>query len=126
MTNLQTLDSLTFNGLPPPLGITVSGSGTGVITITGSASAADYQTWLQQIEFSNPSAAHQTSRASLSRAEPRPGMSTDAFVGTDVLKARMKKRRRPPNYFAATVSYLPHCCEAARRNFNMSAGGCVQ
>jgi hypothetical protein len=54
LTNPQADDSLTFNGTPPA-GITVSGSGTGVITLTGVVSAADYQTALQQILFSNAS-----------------------------------------------------------------------
>ena len=52
LTNPQALDSLTFNG-PAPGGIIVSGSGTSVITLTGAASAADYQTALQQITFAN-------------------------------------------------------------------------
>ncbi len=52
LTNPQALDSLTFNG-PAPGSIIVSGSGTGVITLTGAASAADYQTALQQITFAN-------------------------------------------------------------------------
>ncbi len=52
LTNPQALDSLTFNG-PAPGSIIVSGSGTSVITLTGAASAADYQTALQQITFNN-------------------------------------------------------------------------
>ena len=54
LTNPQALDRLTFNGLPPG-SISVSGSGTSVITLTstGAASAADYQTALQQIRFEN-------------------------------------------------------------------------
>src|SRR5207247_2078123 len=52
LTNPQALDTLTFNG--PALGsIIVSGSGTSVITLTGAASAADYQTALHQITFHN-------------------------------------------------------------------------
>ena len=57
LTNPQALDSLTFNG-PAPGSIIVSGSGTSVITLTGAASAADYQTALLQITFdagTNPS-----------------------------------------------------------------------
>jgi hypothetical protein len=52
LTNPQALDSLTFNG-PAPGSIIVSGSGTSVITLTGAASAADYQTALRQITFDN-------------------------------------------------------------------------
>ena len=52
LTNAQALDILTFNGLAPG-GINVLGSGTGVITLTGAASAADYQTALLQITFAN-------------------------------------------------------------------------
>ena len=52
LTNPQALDSLTFNG-PPPGSISVSGSGTSAITLTGAASAADYQTALLQITFNN-------------------------------------------------------------------------
>ena len=52
LTNPQALDSLTFNGLPPG-SISVAGSGTSVITLTGAGSAADYQTALQQIKFDN-------------------------------------------------------------------------
>ena len=57
LTNPQALDSLTFNG-PAPGSIIVSGLGTSVITLTGAASAADYQTALLQITFdtgTNPS-----------------------------------------------------------------------
>ena len=50
LTNPQALDSLTFNG-PAPGSIIVSGLGTSVITLTGAASAADYQTALLQITF---------------------------------------------------------------------------
>ena len=50
LTNPQALDSLTFNG-PAPGSIIVSGSGTSEITLTGAASAADYQAALQQIVF---------------------------------------------------------------------------
>ncbi len=55
LTNPQAFDSLTFNGLPPG-SIVVSGSGTSVITLTGTgaASATDYQTALRQITFQNP------------------------------------------------------------------------
>ena len=53
LTNPQAFDSLTFND-PPPGSIIVSGSGTSVITLTGAASAADYQTALRQITFDNP------------------------------------------------------------------------
>ena len=52
LTNPQTDDVLTFDGAPPP-GITVSGSGTSAITLTGVASSASYQAALQQIKFSN-------------------------------------------------------------------------
>jgi hypothetical protein len=60
LTNPQALDSLTFNGLAPG-SINVSGSGTSVITLTGTgaASADDYEAALQQIKFNttdpNPS-----------------------------------------------------------------------
>ena len=53
LTNPQALDSLTFNG-PPLGGIIVSGSGTSVITLTGAASAADYQTALLRIRSTTP------------------------------------------------------------------------
>ena len=53
LTNPQALDRLTFTG-PAPGGIIVAGSGTSVITLTGAASAADYQTALRQITFDNP------------------------------------------------------------------------
>ena len=52
LTNPQALDRLTFTG-PAPGSIIVSGSGTSVITLTGAASAADYQTALRQITFDN-------------------------------------------------------------------------
>ena len=52
LTNPQTDDILTFEGIPPA-GIAVSGSGTNVVTLTGAASSASYQTALQQIAFSN-------------------------------------------------------------------------
>ena len=52
LTNGDPLGSLTFNGAPPG-GISVFGSGTHQITLTGAASAADYQTALQQITFNN-------------------------------------------------------------------------
>ena len=52
LTNPQTDDVLTFEGTPPP-GITVSGSGSSVVTLTGGASSVSYQTALQQIKFSN-------------------------------------------------------------------------
>jgi hypothetical protein len=52
LTNPQALDSLTFNG-PAPGSINVLGSGGSVITLTGAASAADYQTALRQITFDN-------------------------------------------------------------------------
>ena len=52
LTNPQADDVLTFDGTPPT-GIAVSGSGTSVITLTGVASSASYQTALQQIKFSN-------------------------------------------------------------------------
>ena len=57
LTNPQALDRLTFNGTAPG-GIIVSGSGTSAITLTGAASAADYQAALLQIRFdagTNPS-----------------------------------------------------------------------
>ena len=51
LTNPQALDSLTFNG-PAPGSIIVSGSGTSeILTLTGAASAADYQAALLQITF---------------------------------------------------------------------------
>ena len=51
LTNPQASDSLTFNG-PAPGSIIVSGSGTrAILTLTGAASAADYQTALLQITF---------------------------------------------------------------------------
>ena len=52
LTNPQALDRLTFTG-PAPGSIIVAGSGTSAITLTGAASAADYQTALQQITFDN-------------------------------------------------------------------------
>jgi hypothetical protein len=54
VTNPQALDILTFTG-PFPGSINVSGSGSSVITLTGTgaASAADYQTALLQIRFDN-------------------------------------------------------------------------
>ena len=52
LTNPQTDDVLTFDGAPPP-GITVSGSGTSAMTLTGVTSSAAYQAALQQIKFSN-------------------------------------------------------------------------
>ena len=52
LTNPQALDRLTFTG-PAPGSIIVAGSGTSVITLTGAASAADYQTALRQITFDN-------------------------------------------------------------------------
>ncbi|HEY9378307.1 MAG TPA: hypothetical protein VIQ02_14580, partial [Jiangellaceae bacterium] len=52
LTNPDTDDVLEFNG-PAPGSIIVSGSGTSAITLTGAASAADYQTALLQITFDN-------------------------------------------------------------------------
>src|SRR4029077_3466726 len=52
LTNPQALDRLTFNGAAPG-GIIVTGSGTSAITLTGAASAADYQAALLQIRFDN-------------------------------------------------------------------------
>ena len=54
LTNPQALDRLTFNG-PAPGSIIVAGSipVTGILTLTGAASAADYQTALRQITFDN-------------------------------------------------------------------------
>ena len=52
LTNPQALDRLTFTG-PAPGSIIVAGSGTSAITLTGAASAADYQTALRQITFDN-------------------------------------------------------------------------
>ena len=52
LTNPQALDRLTFNG-PAPGSIIVAASGTSVITLTGAASAADYQAALRQITFDN-------------------------------------------------------------------------
>jgi hypothetical protein len=52
LTNPQALDSLTFNG-PAPGSINVLGSGGSVITLTGAASADDYEAALRQITFDN-------------------------------------------------------------------------
>ena len=54
LTNPDTDDVLVFNGTPP-LGITafLYDPGTGILTLTGAASLAAYQTALQQISFDN-------------------------------------------------------------------------
>ena len=52
LTNGDPLGSLTFNGAAPG-GIFVVGSGTHLITLTGTASLAAYQTALQQITYNN-------------------------------------------------------------------------
>ena len=52
LTNGDPLGSLTFNGAAPG-GISVFGSGTHLITLTGTASLAAYQTALQQITYNN-------------------------------------------------------------------------
>jgi VCBS repeat-containing protein len=54
LTNPDTDDVLVFNGTPP-LGITASlyDLGTGILTLTGTASLAAYQTALHQITFDN-------------------------------------------------------------------------
>ena len=52
LTNPQADDVLTFDGVAPG-SIIVSGSGTSVITLTGTASSGDYQLALQQIKFDN-------------------------------------------------------------------------
>ncbi len=52
LTNGDPLGSLTFNGAAPG-GISVVGSGTHLITLTGTASLAAYQTALQQITYNN-------------------------------------------------------------------------
>jgi hypothetical protein len=54
LTNHDTDDVLVFNGTPPP-GITASvyDPGTGILTLTGTASLVAYQTALQQITFDN-------------------------------------------------------------------------
>jgi hypothetical protein len=56
LTNRAANDVLTFNGTPPS-GITASAYNptTGVLTLTGSASHAAYQTAIQQITFNNTS-----------------------------------------------------------------------
>jgi len=54
LRNPHTNDVLVFNGTPPT-GITASAynPATGILTLTGTASLADYQTALQQITFDN-------------------------------------------------------------------------
>jgi hypothetical protein len=54
LTNPDTDDVLVFNGTPPA-GITASAynAGTGILTLTGTASLAAYQTALRQITFDN-------------------------------------------------------------------------
>jgi hypothetical protein len=52
LTNGDPLGSLRFNG-PTPGSILVFGSGTHQITLSGAASAADYQTALHQITYNN-------------------------------------------------------------------------
>ena len=52
LTNGDPLGGLTFTGAAPG-GIVVFGSGTHQITLSGAASAADYQTALQQITYNN-------------------------------------------------------------------------
>ena len=59
LTNPDTDDVLEFNG-PAPGSIIVSGSGTSLIMLTGAASAAAYQTALQQITFDNTGATPST------------------------------------------------------------------
>ena len=52
LTNPHTDDVLLFNGAPPA-GITVDSSVPGILTLTGTASLAAYQTALRQITFDN-------------------------------------------------------------------------
>ena len=52
LTNGDLLGSLEFNGIPP-VGITFFGSNTHQITLSGAASAADYETALKQITYNN-------------------------------------------------------------------------
>ncbi len=59
LTNPQALDSLTFTG-PAPGSIIVSGSGGSVITLTGAASADDYEAALQQIRFNTTAPSTET------------------------------------------------------------------
>jgi Big-like domain-containing protein/cadherin-like protein/VCBS repeat protein len=52
ITNAQLNDQLTFSGAPPA-GIIVGGSGTTILTLTGTSSKANYETALEQVRFSN-------------------------------------------------------------------------
>jgi hypothetical protein len=53
LTNPDTLDVLAFTGTPPGGIIATYDPGTHVLTLTGTASLADYQTALHQITFDN-------------------------------------------------------------------------
>ncbi len=52
VTLAQPGDQLTFSGAPPA-GIIVGGAGTTILTLTGSATKAAYETALEQVRFSN-------------------------------------------------------------------------
>ncbi|WP_442581715.1 beta strand repeat-containing protein [Mesorhizobium sp. ASY16-5R] len=66
ITNQQASDLLSVNGvLPGSIVASAYNAGTGVLTLTGSATLAQYQTALQQLRFSNSSDAPNTTDRSI-------------------------------------------------------------
>ena len=53
LTNFETGDLLNVGGLPPGISASAYNPATGVVTLTGSASLADYQTAIQAIQYEN-------------------------------------------------------------------------
>ena len=111
LTNPQALDRLTFTG-PAPGSIIVAGSGTSAITLTGAASAADYQTALQQITFDNTGTNPSTETRII-----------DVVVndGTAASNLRMRSSRssrsttvHPPSISTATTRRSPERATARR------------
>ena len=62
LTNFETGDLLNIGGLPPGISASAYNPATGVVTLTGSASLADYQTAIQAIQFENTGSGSNTSR----------------------------------------------------------------
>ena len=62
LTNFETGDLLNVGGLPPGISASAYNPATGVVTLTGSASLADYQTAIQAIQFENTGSGSNTSR----------------------------------------------------------------
>ena len=62
LTNFETGDLLNIGGLPPSISASAYNPATGVVTLTGSASLADYQTAIQAIQYENTGGGSNTAR----------------------------------------------------------------